>query len=212
MGKVAALLAVLVLFALPAAGQAAAPRSEPYAPANVTTEPVVQLDLRLAVSYWKQERPELTTQCPVVEVEQTPLEAGEGAPGAIYPANAAWAQTVIGDCLIKISPAMWDAMNEPLWIVEDFAGYTNEWHPTGPLEACVAIIHEYGHVLGLPDTESPGMMEFEDWNRGPSPCDAAFPSITENPETALGRTSSRRQARRQRHHGTKNTRRKAARK
>jgi len=117
--------------------------------ANVTANHTVGSEVSLAQAYWHVETPALAAPCPV-EVFEGPLTAALGQSGAIEPAADVWAETVDGSCTIVISPEMWRAANR---------GDTYDTYDT-----CIAIAHEYGHTLGLPDEVSPAIMNFR-WTK-----------------------------------------------
>jgi hypothetical protein len=91
------------------------------AAAQAASSPIRQ-DLRLAYDYWTITRPALEPACPVrITVGELP--------------NGEWANTLVGQCAITISTAMWQA-----------AHASNQ---TGRYNACIATVIEYGAVLGL---------------------------------------------------------------
>lgn len=113
--------------------------------ASGTGVSTVGTDLSIAHAYWHDARPDLSTACPSVQVVTRPMEPGfNGA--TMLPGGAIWAETVDGSCLIAVSPEMAATMNT--------ASYEQQM-------SCDAMVHEYGHILGLPDVATPGIMDGE---------------------------------------------------
>jgi hypothetical protein len=125
----------------------------------VTSLGLVQRDLRLASEFWAIEQPTLSSPCLADQVIVTSMVDGVGDNGQIIPASDVWAETQLGGCTINIAPVAW-ALGT--------SGNSNT-----SFMMCVLIAHEYGHTLGLPDTESVAMMS-SDWGRRDDPlCDRA---------------------------------------
>jgi len=118
--------------------------------------------LALAEQYFKVVDPAATNPCPTgPSAVVAPMVAAWRA-GRIVPASGVWAETFIGGCEIDLSPSFYrflDGQEPP------GAGFfvATRKHPnhfsaapaTGPWArayACAIIAHEYGHVLGLPDS------------------------------------------------------------
>jgi hypothetical protein len=124
---------------------------------DVTAMALVQRDLRLASEYWAIEEPQLVSPCLFDQVIVTQMIDGVGDNGTIIPASDVWAETQLGGCAIDIAPAAW-ALGT--------SGNSNT-----SFMMCVLIAHEYGHTLGLPDSEGVAMMS-SDWGRRDDPlCD-----------------------------------------
>lgn len=141
--------AVVVGLALPASASAS----------NVTAAPAVQRDLALAASFWAVEQPTLTSPCASDQVLVTPMQDGIGDNGMIVPAADVWAETSLGSCTIDLAAVAWAL------------GTSGDSNTSYML--CVLIAHEYGHTLGLPDSESIAMMS-SSWSRRDDPlCDRA---------------------------------------
>jgi hypothetical protein len=111
--------------------------------ASVTDSGKITDEIALAQAYWHAESPRLVAHCPVRVLEH-PMSGALGNDDGTVPAANVWAETVDGSCSIVISPAMWDAVNDG--------------DATDTYDTCVALAHEYGHVLGLPDEVSPAIM------------------------------------------------------
>lgn len=119
---------------------------------NVTNTPRVQGDLITAYFYWQHERPDLKAACPKgVQAIVTEMRNAANPDGSLpIVASGVWAETAINGCTIRVSPSLWEAINDP--------------NSTGkPEEACITFLHEYGHVLGLWDTLTPGIMD-QEWS------------------------------------------------
>ena len=127
--------------------------------ADVTAQPVVQRDLALAATFWAVEQPTLVSPCAADQVLVTPMQDGIGDNGTIVLASDVWAETGLGSCTMDVAPIAW-------------ALGTSGDSGTS-LMLCVLIAHEYGHTLGLQDTESVPMMS-SSWSRRDDPlCDQA---------------------------------------
>jgi len=148
--KRSTLLAALVLgLAFPAGAGAA----------DVSTNRVVERDLALASTFWAVEEPTLVSPCVSDQVLVTAMADGIGDDGTLVPAADVWAETALGSCTIDIAPVAWAL------------GTSGDSGTSEML--CVLIAHEYGHTLGLPDTESIPMMSAS-WARRDDPlCDRA---------------------------------------
>ena len=124
---------------------------------DVTALGLVQRDLRLAAEFWAIEQPQLSSPCLSDQVVVTTMVDGVGDNGQIIPASNVWAETGLGGCTIDIAPVAW-ALGS--------SGNSNT-----SFMMCVLIAHEYGHTLGLPDSEDVPMMS-SDWGRRDDPlCD-----------------------------------------
>ena len=127
--------------------------------ANVTGMHAVKRDLRLASEFWTVERPALESPCAATQVMVTQMEDGIGDNDELVPAAEVWAETALGGCTIDVAPVAW-------------ALGTSGNSGTSYM-LCILIAHEYGHTLGLPDTESVPMMS-NNWARRDDPlCDRA---------------------------------------
>jgi hypothetical protein len=152
---IAFLLAALVLPATAGASGVSAPLITNAT--DVTDMGLVQHDLRLASEYWAIEKPQLLSPCLFDQVIVTQMVDGVGDNGQIIPASDVWAETQLGGCAIDIAPAAWALSS---------SGNSNT-----SFMMCVLIAHEYGHTLGLPDSEGVAMMS-SDWGRRDDPlCD-----------------------------------------
>jgi hypothetical protein len=196
--------AVFLVLAIPATASATASPADPATPAtpatpasvNGTTDvsslSAVQRDLRLAQEFWAIEQPSLSTPCLADQVLVTPMQDGIGDNGAIVAASDVWAETGLGSCTIDVAPVAWAL---------GISGASNT-----SFMLCVLIAHEYGHTLGLPDTESIGMMS-SNWARRDDPlCDRAVYGwrwtlhrdrmwiAANRPEIRLARRAARRDA------------------
>jgi hypothetical protein len=139
--------------ALAAPAQAAA--------ADVTATPMVQRDLRAADDYFDVVTPDAADRCPSVSVFVDPMAAAIGNDGQRVAAGNVWAQTAIGSCTIDLSRSFWGFLTRP-----GFGPNMSATLQTSPNNyrlvpatgrwavayGCAVIVHEYGHVLGLPDT------------------------------------------------------------
>jgi len=114
------------------------------APIDVTGDPFVQHDLAAAVHYWHVHAPALTPACAPETVTVGPMMDGYGVANVIISAQHIWAETAVGDCTIALSFDLWHTLHQPNRIMR--------------YDACLAIVHEYGHTLGLPDETSVPMM------------------------------------------------------
>ena len=152
-----AMLLMLAL-ALPAAAGATGVATQLGTGAtDVTQLRLVQRDLRLASEYWAIEQPTLRSPCLVSQVVVTTMIDGVGDNGTVIPASDVWAETQLGGCQIDIAPVAW-ALGR--------SGNSNT-----SFMMCVLIAHEYGHTLGLPDSEAQPMMS-NNWGRRDDPlCD-----------------------------------------
>ena len=153
-----AFIAMLAIgLAIPAsAGAAGVTPANPGA-AEVTALPIVQRDLKLAAAFWKAEEPALVAPCAPGQVFVSPMQNGVGDNGTIVLAGNVWAETMLGSCAINIAPVAW--------------ALGSSGDSSTSLMLCILIAHEYGHTLGLPDTEAVPMMS-SDWSRRDDPlCD-----------------------------------------
>jgi hypothetical protein len=148
-------LAFLALGAAPAIAAADVTATAPVAAVDVTATPVVQRDLALAESFWQVEQPTLAAPCPTEQVMVEPMTDGYGDNGVVVPAANVWAGTVVGQCTIYVSPAM--------WVAATMGNRADQY------SVCIAFAHEYGHTLGLADTEAIPMMGASDWSRRDDP-------------------------------------------
>ena len=149
---VAATLAIVALAATPAVTQAA--------PVNVTANPAIARDLRLAATFWGARRPRLRPVC-AVQVYVGRTVRGVGNDGQLIAAADVWAQTALGGCRIVLSAAAWSEAKSSPRIGGRYGVCTIVWHgSTGTCETsgwsqfdvCNRIAHEYAHTLGLGDT------------------------------------------------------------
>jgi hypothetical protein len=149
MTRATLLVALLVGLAVPASASAS----------DVTSVARVQRDLALAAAFWTVEQPTLVSPCVSNQVFVTAMADGTGDGGALVPAADVWAETALGSCSIDVAPVAWAL------------GASGD---SGTSEMfCVLIAHEYGHTLGLPDSESISMMS-SSWARRDDPlCDQA---------------------------------------
>jgi hypothetical protein len=158
MKRFVSIAALLTLLAVPAGAGAtgvAVPASANGG--DVTSLALVQKDLRLASEFWAIERPALASPCLSDDVLVTSMQDGIGDNGQIVLASDVWAETGLGSCTINVAPVAW-ALGS--------SGNSNTSYMM-----CVLIAHEYGHTLGLPDTEAIPMMS-SDWGRRDDPlCD-----------------------------------------
>jgi len=158
MKRFVSIAAVLTLLAIPAGAGAtgvAVPASANGG--DVTSLALVQKDLRLASEFWAIERPALASPCLSDQVLVTSMQDGIGDNGQIVLASDVWAETGLDSCTINVAPVAW-ALGS--------SGNSNTSYMM-----CVLIAHEYGHTLGLPDTEAIPMMS-SDWGRRDDPlCD-----------------------------------------
>jgi hypothetical protein len=194
MKRFASTAALILVLAVPATATATAPATP--ASVNGTTDvssmAVVQRDLRLAREFWAIEQPSLSTPCLADQVLVTPMQDGIGDNDTIVLASDVWAETGLGSCTIDVAPVAWAL------------GTSGDSNTSFML--CVLIAHEYGHTLGLPDTESIGMMS-SNWARRDDPlCDRAVNGwrwtlhrdrmwiAANRPEIRLARRAARRDA------------------
>jgi hypothetical protein len=127
--------------------------------ADVTADHAVQRDLALAATFWAVEQPALASPCVSDAVLVTSMQDGIGDEGALVPAADVWAETALGSCTINIAPVAWAL------------GSSGDSGTSYML--CILVAHEYGHTLGLPDTEAIPMMS-NSWGRRDDPlCDQA---------------------------------------
>jgi hypothetical protein len=148
-------LALLALAATPAIAAADVTDTAPVAAVDVTATAVVQRDLALAETFWQVEQPTLAAPCPTEQVMVQPMSDGYGDNGVIVPAANVWAGTVVGQCTIYVSPSM--------WVAATLGDRADQY------SVCIAFAHEYGHTLGLGDTEAIPMMGASDWARRDDP-------------------------------------------
>ena len=114
-----------------------APPAHAAAVQDVTRAPVVQRDLQLAGAYWQ------TWPTCAVRVVVGPMTTALGNGGvSVAPADV-WAETVDGSCLITLSRSLWSVRRAQ------------------PRAFCTVIAHEYGHVLGYPDSAFQPLMNFD---------------------------------------------------
>ena len=160
MKRLASIAALLLALAAPAAASATGeplPAPPPAVRPDVSALPIVQRDLRLASEFWAIEQPNLSSPCQASQVLVDPMQDGVGDNGQIIVATDVWAETALDGCTINVAPVAW-ALGS--------SGNSNTSYMF-----CVLIAHEYGHTLGLPDTESIAMMS-SDWGRRDDPlCD-----------------------------------------
>jgi hypothetical protein len=158
MKRFVSIAALLLALAIPAGASAtgvAVPASA--GPTDVTALGLVQRDLRLASEYWAIERPTLGSPCLADQVIVNAMQDGIGDNNQIVLASNVWAETALGSCTINVAPVAW-ALGT--------SGNSNT-----SFMMCVLIAHEFGHTLGLPDTEAIPMMS-SDWGRRDDPlCD-----------------------------------------
>ena len=158
MKRFVSITALLLALAVPAGAGAtgvAVPASATGG--DVTSLALVQRDLRLASEFWAIERPALASPCLADQVLVNTMEDGIGDNNQIVLASNVWAETALGSCTINVAPVAW-ALGT--------SGNSNT-----SFMMCVLIAHEYGHTLGLPDTEAIPMMS-SDWGRRDDPlCD-----------------------------------------
>jgi hypothetical protein len=119
--------------------------------------------LALAAQYFKIVDPGATNPCPTgPSAVVAPMVAASRA-GRIVSASNVWAETFIGGCEIDLSRSFHRFLDgeEPAGTAFFVATrlHPNHYHAapgTGPWArayACAIIAHEYGHVLGLPDSD-----------------------------------------------------------
>ena len=158
MKRFVSITALLLALAVPAGAGAtgvAVPASATGG--DVTSLALVQRDLRLASEFWAIERPTLVSPCLSDQVLVTTMQDGIGDNNQIVLASNVWAETALGSCTINVAPVAWALGN---------SGNSNT-----SFMMCVLIAHEYGHTLGLPDSEAVAMMS-SDWGRRDDPlCD-----------------------------------------
>ena len=123
---------------------------------NVTGSAIAQSSLAAARTYWQQARPELSTECSV-QVLVEPMRPAEGATGVAHAGTEVGAETELYGCTIVLSPATW----------------------ASPGVVCRMLVHEYGHVLGLPDAATGIMSPYpgDPARRGLAVCGEAAPVI-----------------------------------
>ena len=102
--------------------------------ADVSSRPVIAQDLQLAAQYWGQ------APCASVQVLVGPMTAATGNNGVVIPASEVAAETALESCTITLAPQTFRDRHR-------FPRFT-----------CELIVHEYGHLLGLPDSSSVPMM------------------------------------------------------
>ena len=160
MRRFAPIAVLLLALALPAVAGASGSAAPPLtSTTEVTSLRLVQRDLRLASEYWAIEQPTLHSPCVVNQVIVTEMIDGVGDNGQLIPASDVWAETDLGGCTIDVAPVAWAL---------GISGNSNT-----TFMMCVLIAHEYGHTLGLPDSESVSMMS-SNWGRRDDPlCDRA---------------------------------------
>ena len=174
MKRFASILPLLLALTLPVAANAdglptspaasatpgvSAPASPVGGVTNVSTAHIVKRFLRLAGEFWAIEQPTLSSPCLADQVLVTQMQDGIGDNGTIVPAADVWAETALSACTIDVAPVAW-ALGT--------SGNSNTKYML-----CVLIAHEYGHTLGLPDTEAVSMMS-SNWARRDDPlCDRA---------------------------------------
>ncbi|HLW95455.1 MAG TPA: hypothetical protein VKS25_08770 [Solirubrobacteraceae bacterium] len=174
MKRFASILPLLLALALPVAASAdglptspaasatpgvSAPASPVSGVTDVSTAHIVKRYLRLAGEFWAIERPTLSSPCLADQVLVTQMQDGIGDNGTIVPAADVWAETALSACTIDVAPVAW-ALGT--------SGNSNTKYML-----CVLIAHEYGHTLGLSDSEAVPMMS-SNWARRDDPlCDRA---------------------------------------
>ena len=128
---------------------------------DVTATTIVQRDLRAAADYFGVVMPNAVDRCPSVSVSVDSMAAAIGDDGQPVAAGDVWAQTAIGSCTIDLSRSFWGFLTRP-----GFGPNMSATLQTSPNNyrlvpatgrwavayGCAVIAHEYGHVLGLPDT------------------------------------------------------------
>lgn len=133
-------VALVALALLPAS--ALAGPGDPFT--DVSSRPVIAQDLQIAAGYWHE------TECSTVTVLVGPMQAATGENGEVMPASTVWAETTLGSCTIDLSQVAFRSRH----------GF--------PRIFCQLIVHEMGHIVGLPDSSSvPMMNETVDYDRAP---------------------------------------------
>jgi hypothetical protein len=128
---------------------------------DVTATTIVQRDLRAAAEYFDVVMPNAVDRCPSVSVFVDAMAAAIGDDGRLVAAGDVWAQTATGGCTIDLSRSFWGFLTRPGFGPNETA--TLQTSPNNyrliPAHgrwavayACAVMAHEYGHVLGLPDT------------------------------------------------------------
>jgi hypothetical protein len=161
MKRFVSILSIALALGIPAAANADGGATSAAAPGqgNVSTARVIKRDLRLASEFWAIEQPTLNSPCLSDQVMVTQMQDGIGDNGTIVPAADVWAETALSSCTIDVAPVAW-ALGT--------SGNSNTNYML-----CVLIAHEYGHTLGLADSEMFPMMS-SDWARRDDPlCDRA---------------------------------------
>jgi hypothetical protein len=145
--RIAVLAALAAVAAAPAAAQAAGPVAGAHY-TNISSRPVIRLDLQLAVAYWATTPAGYVSSlgyptpaaCPTMRVQVGQMSAASGNDGVALAASGVAAETGLGSCVITISPAMWKYAAAQRTVL------------------CTILTHEYGHTLGLPDLAGVPMM------------------------------------------------------
>ena len=101
---------------------------------DVSSRPVIAQDLQIAADYWHQ------TPCSTVTVQVGPMAPATGEDGSVIPSSELWAETALDGCEIDLAPQAWASRH----------GFARLF--------CDTIVHEYGHIVGLPDSSSVPMM------------------------------------------------------
>ena len=101
---------------------------------DVSSRPMIAQDLQFAAQYWGK------TPCASVSVLVGPMQDATGNDGVVIPASEIAAETALESCTITLSPVTFSQRHQhPRWF-------------------CQLIVHEDGHLLGLPDSSSTPMM------------------------------------------------------
>ena len=101
---------------------------------DVSSRPVIAQDLQLAAQYWGR------APCASVSVLVGPMQDATGNDGVVIPASELAAETALESCTITLAPSTF-----------------RERHRR-PRFTCDLIVHEWGHLLGLPDSSAAPML------------------------------------------------------